>query len=129
MKFLVDESLGPSLAAMARMRGCPESTHVAWLGLRARLDWALIRRAVAGGYATVTNNSADFIALVELKPGHPGLVCIDVAHCLMSLDVQPRLFHYTLAQINGSDPSGRIVRVSLAADRSVSFELHFPCTA
>lgn len=114
---------------MARMRGYPESTHVVWLGLRTRQDWALIRRAVADGYATVTNNSTDFIALAEREPGHPGLVCIDVAHGLMSLDVQQRLFDYALAQIDGADLSGRIVRVSLAADRSVSFELHSSGTA
>ncbi|MXW87411.1 MAG: toxin-antitoxin system, toxin component, PIN family protein [Boseongicola sp. SB0673_bin_14] len=129
MKFLIDECLSPSLATMARMHGCPESTHVAWLGLRSCQDWALVQRATEYGYATVTNNSADFITLLERVPDHPGLVCIDVAHGLMSLDVQQRLFEYALAQIGGTDLSGRIVRVALAADRSVRFEIHSSGTA
>ena len=33
MKFLIDECLSPSLAAIARERGYPQSTHVTWLGL------------------------------------------------------------------------------------------------
>ncbi len=135
MKFLVDECLSPSLAAVARMRGYPESMHVVWLGLRSLQDWALVQRAAEEGYTTVTNNSTDFITLLERVPDHPGLVCIDVAHGLMSLDVQQRLFDYALAQIGGTDLSGRIVRVVLAADRSVRFELRSqgsdrvtPCT-
>lgn len=44
MKLLIDECLSPTLAAMARERGFPESTHVTWLGLRSRQDWALVRR-------------------------------------------------------------------------------------
>ena len=48
MKFLIDECLSPTLATLARERGYPESTHVTWLGLRARQDWALVRRAVRG---------------------------------------------------------------------------------
>ena len=54
MKFLIDECLSPTLAAIARDRGYPESMHVTWLGLRARQDWALVRRAVADGYVLVT---------------------------------------------------------------------------
>ena len=129
MKFLIDKCLSPSLAAMARSRGYPESTHVAWLGLRSRQDWALVRRAVEDGYPTVTNNSADFTALMERDPAHPGLVCIDVAHGLMSLDVQQRLFGYALAQIANTDLTGRIVRVALTANRAVQFELHSPGAA
>ena len=124
MKFLIAECLSPSLAAMARTRGYPESTHVAWLGLRSRPDWALVRRAVEDGYTTVTNNSADFSALMERDPAHPGLICIDVAHGLMSLDVQQRLFGYALAQSADTDLAGRIVRVALTANRTVRFELH-----
>ena len=36
VKFLIDECLSPRLATIARERGCPQSTHVTWLGLRAR---------------------------------------------------------------------------------------------
>ena len=58
MKFLIDECLSPSLAAIAQERGYPESTHVIWLGLRARQDWTLVRRAVADGYVLVTNRTS-----------------------------------------------------------------------
>ena len=90
---------------------------------------AVVRRAAEDGYGTVTSNSVDFIALMESTPGHPGLVCLDVAHGLMSLDVQQRLFGCALAQTVGTDLSGRIVRVAFAADRSVRFELHPARTA
>ena len=65
MKFLIDECLSPTLAALARERGYPESTHVTWLGLRARPDWALVRRAVADGYVLLTNDRGDFAPLIE----------------------------------------------------------------
>ncbi len=68
MKFLIDECLSPSLAVIARERGYPLSTHVTWLGLRARQDWALVRRAVADGYVLVTNDRADFTPLMEREP-------------------------------------------------------------
>ena len=44
LKFLIDECLSPGLAVMARESGFLESTHVTWLGLRSRQDWALVRR-------------------------------------------------------------------------------------
>ena len=91
MKFLIDECLSPGLAAVARKRGYPESTHVTWLGLKARQDWVLVRRAVSDGYVLVTNDSADFTALMKREDRHPGLVCMTVAHGLMSLEVQTRL--------------------------------------
>ena len=74
MKFLIDECLSPTLATLARERGYPESTHVTWLGLRARQDWALVRRAVADGYVLVTNDRGDFAPLIERERHHPGLV-------------------------------------------------------
>ena len=122
MKFLIDECLSPSLAAMARARGYPESTHVTWLGLRSRQDWALVRRAVDEGYATVTNNSTDFTALIGREPRHPGLVCMNVAHGLMSLEIQQRLFDYALTQIADTDLVGQIVEITLAADRMVRID-------
>lgn len=59
-----------------------------WLGLRSRQDWALVRRALDDGYVLVTHNSADFTILIEREPDHTGLVCLNVAHGLMRLDVQ-----------------------------------------
>ena len=88
MKFLIDECLSPKLATIARTRGFPESTHVTWLGLRSRQDWALVRRAIDDGYVLVTNDRADFTSLMEREPVHSGLVCVNMAHGLMSLAVQ-----------------------------------------
>ena len=72
MKFLIDECLSPTRAAIARPRGFPESTHATWLGLRSRQDWALVRRAVEDGYVLVTHDSTDFTSLMERAPLHPG---------------------------------------------------------
>ena len=124
MKFLIDECLSPNLAAIARNRGYPLSTHVTWLGLRAREDWALVRRAVADGYVLVTNERTDFTTLLEREPHHPGLVCITVAHGLMSLDVQTRLFEHALVRLEGQDIGGRVLEISLRADRTVRFDLY-----
>ena len=124
MKFLIDECLSPSLAAIARKRGYPLSTHVTWLGLRAREDWALVRRAIADGYVLVTNDRTDFTTLLEREPSHPGLVCITVAHGLMSLDVQTRLFEHVLVRLEGQDIAGRVLEIALRGDRTVRFDLY-----
>ena len=124
MKFLIDECLSPSLAVIARERGYPESTHVTWLGLRAQRDWALVRRAVADEYVLVTNDRADFTPLMEREQRHPGLVCITVAHGLMSLDVQTRLFEHALTRSAGQDIAGRVLEVVLNADRTVRVDLY-----
>ncbi len=44
-----------------------------------------MRRAIADGYVLVTNNATDFMALLRREKVHAGLVCINVAHGLMSL--------------------------------------------
>ena len=90
MKFLIDECLGPELVAIARARGHGESMHVTWLGMRSRKDWSIVRRAIADGFVLVTNNTTDFSALLRREDVHAGLVCINVASGLMSLDVQKR---------------------------------------
>ena len=124
MKFLIDECLSPSLAAIARERGYPQSTHVTWLGLRARQDWALIRRAVADEYVLVTNDRVDFASLMEREHRHPGLVCITVAHGLMSLDVQTRLFEHALTRLAGQDIADRVLEIALHADQTVRVDLY-----
>lgn len=124
MKFLVDECLSPTLAAIARERGHPQSTHVTWLGLRARQDWALVRRAVTDGYVLVTNDRADFTPLMERERRHPGLVCITVAHGLMSLDVQKTLFEHALMRLADEDIAGRVLEIALHADRTVRVDLY-----
>ncbi len=124
MKFLIDECLSPSLAAVARERGYPLSTHVTWLGLRAREDWVLVRRAIDEGYVLVTNDRADFTPLMEREPRHPGLVCITVAHGLMSLDVQTELFKQALVCLEEEDIAGRVLEIALRTDHTVRFDLY-----
>lgn len=119
MKFLIDECLSPTLATIARTRGFPESTHVTWIGLRSRQDWALVRRAVDDGYVLVTNDRADFTSLMEREPIHPGLVCVNMAHGLMSLPVQQALFEHVLCRVVDEDLAGQVLEVTLTADRTV----------
>lgn len=119
MKFLIDECLSPTLATIARTRGFPESTHVTWTGLRSRQDWALLRRAVDDGYVLVTNDRADFTSLMEREPVHPGLVCVNMAHGLMSLAVQQALFEHALGRVADDDLAGQVLEVTLTADRTV----------
>ena len=119
MKFLIDECLSPTLATIARTRGFPESTHVTWLGLRSRQDWAIVRRAVDDGYVLVTNDSADFTSLMEREPVHPGLICLNMVHELMSLAVQQALFEHALGQVADDDLAGQVLEITLTSDRTV----------
>jgi predicted nuclease of predicted toxin-antitoxin system len=122
VKFLVDECLSPDLVAMARARGHGESTHVTWLGLRSRKDWAIVRRAIADGFVLVTNNTTDFISLLRREKVHAGLVCLNVAHGLMSLDVQTRLFALALDRLGDREPINELLEITLTEHRSVVVE-------
>ena len=127
MKFLIDECLSPTLAAIARQRGFPESTHATWLGLRSRQDRALVRRTVEDGYVLVTHDSTDFASLMERTPLHPGPVCMNVAHGLMmSLGVQQGRFEHALTQMTDVDLAGQVVEITLAADRTVRVHRYRP---
>ena len=119
MKFLIDECLSPTLVAIARNRGFPQSMHVTWLGLRSRHDWALVRRAVRDGYVLVTNDNADFMSLMAREPRHPGLICMNVAHGLMRLEVQTKLFEHALTQLADEELTGQVLEITLTSDRTV----------
>ena len=122
VKFLVDECLSPGLVALARKRGHGESTHVTWLGLRSRKDWAIVRRAIDDGYVLVTNNTTDFTSLLRREKVHAGLVCLNVAPGLMSLDVQKRLFALALDRLGDSEPMNELLEITLMENRSVRIE-------
>ncbi len=123
MKFLIDECLSLTLATVARTRGFPQSTHVTWIGLRSHQDWTIIRRAINDGYVLVTHNMADFTSLMEREPDHPGLICMNVAHGLMSLSVQRTLFKYASEQIVENSLAGQVLEVKLVADRMIRVDL------
>jgi len=122
VKFLVDECLSPDLVAIARARGHGESTHFTWLGLRSRKEWAIVRRAIADGYVLVTNNTTDFISLLRREKVHAGLVCLNVAHGLMSLDVQKRLFALAVDRLGDREPINELLEITLTKHRSVVVE-------
>jgi predicted nuclease of predicted toxin-antitoxin system len=117
VKFLIDECLSPQLVALAHARGHAESTHVTWLGLRSRKDWSIVRRAVDDGHVLVTNDTTDFTALLGREDVHAGLVCLNVAPGLMSLDVQRRLL--ALDRLGDIEPINELLEITLLEDRSV----------
>jgi hypothetical protein len=94
VKFLVEECLSPELVAIARERGHWEMTHV----------------------------TSDFTALLDREKLHPGLVCLNVAPGLMSLDVQKRLFALALERLGDSEPINEIIEITLRPDRTVLVE-------
>ena len=129
MKFLIDECLSPELVAIARARGHGESTHVTWLGMRSRKDWSIVRRAVTDGYVLVTNNATDFRALLGREEVHAGLVCINMAASLMSLEVQRRLFALALDRLGGREPINELLEITLDERKVVHVERYdFPAT-
>ena len=87
------------------------------------------RRAVEDGYVLVTHNSADFTVWMEHESRHPGLICMNVAHGLMSLDVQQRLLDHAMTKVAEVDLSGQIVEITLTAERKVRFDRYPPHTA
>jgi predicted nuclease of predicted toxin-antitoxin system len=122
VKFLIDECLSPELVALAHACGHGESTHVTWLGLRSRKDWSIVRRAVDDGYVLVTNDTTDFTGLLGREDVHAGLVCLNVAPGLMSLDVQRRLFALALDRLGDVEPINELLEITLLEDRSVRVE-------
>ena len=70
----------------------------------------------------VTNNTTDFTPLVNREMVHPGLVCLNVAAGLMSLDVQRRLFTFALDEPGETEPINEAIQVTLPADRSVRID-------
>jgi predicted nuclease of predicted toxin-antitoxin system len=122
VKFLIDECLSPELVRLAHERAHGESTYVTWLGLRSRKDWTIVRRAVDDGYVLVTNNATDFTPLLSRESVHAGLVCLNVAPGLMSLNVQKRLFALALDRLGDVEPINELLEVTLQKDRSVRIE-------
>ena len=119
MKFLIDECLSPELATEARRRGFLESVHVTWLGLGSRQDWVIVRRAVEDGYVLVTNNAADFRPLVGRENIHAGLICLNVAHAVMNLGAQKRLFGLALDHLGQDEPINEVLEITMTRDMRV----------
>ncbi len=81
-----------------------------------------MRRAIADGYVLVTNNTTDFTSLLRREKIHAGPVCLNVAHGLMSLQVQKRLFALALDRLGDREPINELLEISLNEHRSVFVE-------
>lgn len=122
MKFLIDECLSPALAAVARERGYPESTHVTWLGMASRKDRTVAQRAVDDGFILVTHNTVDFRPLYARAELHAGLVGFNTAAGVMSLDLQKRLFLLVLSELAGAEPFNEAMEITVSADWTVTVD-------
>jgi hypothetical protein len=93
--------------------------------MRSRKDWSIVRRAVADGYVLVTNNATDFRALLGREEVHAGLVCINVAAGLMSLNVHKRLL--PSRSLGDHEPINELLEITLDERRVVHVERYdFP---
>ena len=120
-KFLIDECLSPDLAALARERGFPESSHVTWLGKGGWRDWELKRFILEHDWTFVTRNSVDFRGSAQ-EPGskgqyasvpiHAGLVCINGPDRL-SADDEVQLFDIVLTEVGTDDLVNQAMEITL----------------
>lgn len=63
----------------------------------------------------------------RIQEVHAGLVCINVAPGLMSLDVQKRLFTLALDRLGDRDPVNELLQITLDEHRVVHIERYdFP---
>jgi len=92
--------------------------------MRSRRDWSIVRRAVNDGYVLVTSNSIDFTSLLGREEVHAGLICLNVAPGLMTLDIQKRLFVLALDRLGNTEPINEVLEVTLREDRSVQIDRH-----
>ena len=122
MKFLIDECLSPALAALARERGYPESTHVTWLGMAAETDWVVGRKAVDDGFVLVTHNTVDFRRFYARTDLHAGLVGFNTAAGVMNLVLQRRLFLLALQELGGTEPYNEMLEIAVGADGMVTVD-------
>jgi hypothetical protein len=68
-----------------------------------------------------------FRALLRREEVHAGLVCINVAPGLMSLDVQKRLFALALDRLGDREPINELLEITLDEHRIVHVERYdFP---
>lgn len=87
-----------------------------------RKDWSIAQRAIDDDYVLVANNTGDFTSLLDREKLHPGLVCLNVAPGLMSLEVQKRLFILALDRLGESEPINEIIEITLREDQTVLLE-------
>src|SRR5712671_1784619 len=117
MKFLVDECLSPTLVRLAHERGYGESTHVAWLGLRSRKDWSIVRRAVDAGYVKLE---------LRFTGGEPWFTQAQMA-TLFGKDVRTINEHIQKYMADGEIDEAVIRKFRITAGDGKSYETnHYP---
>ena len=97
--------------------------HVNYLSFGGLKDWQLLRVIRQRELTFVTNNGADFLALLGKKPLHPGMIIIvpNVAPVL-----QRELFWAALDHIGAWDLTNSVVEVKYVGDRIVCSEYDLP---
>jgi hypothetical protein len=87
------------------------------------------RRAAEAHYVLITNNATDFRPLLGRAEVHAGLVCINMAAALMSLEVQRRLFALSLDRLGNREPINELLEITLEERKVVHVERYdFPAT-
>jgi len=121
MRFLIDECLHESLVGLAHAAGF-EATHVNYLGLSGRPDWALAERIVKDEFTFVTNNRVDFIQLFSKMGLHHGLI-VWVPNVVPAW--QRTLLQAAIKYLAGRDLVNTVIEVSLEGKtvRCVEYEL------
>jgi len=122
MKFLIDECLHTSLAALAHDAG-HACDHVNFLGLGGNKDWQLMTRIRREDYTFVTNNRTDFSALYAKEELHAGLVII-FPNAIPSC--QRKLFQAALSHVGTRDLINAILEVDLVGAKARCREYQWP---
>ena len=97
--------------------------HVNYLSLGGLKDWQLLRVIRQRELTFVTNNGADFLALLGKEPLHPGMIII-VPNVTPVL--QRELFGAALDHIGARDLTNSVVEVKYVGDRIVCSEYDLP---
>jgi predicted nuclease of predicted toxin-antitoxin system len=122
LKFLIDECLHTSLVQVAHAEGYA-ADHVNYLSLGGLKDWQLLQVIREREFTFVTNNGADFLALLGKEPLHPGMIII-VPNVIPVL--QRELFKAALDHIGSRDLTNSVVEVKYVGDRIVCSEYVLP---
>jgi hypothetical protein len=97
--------------------------HVNYLGLGGLKDWQLLPVILEKDYTFVTNNGADFVALLGKEPLHPGMI-------VMVPNVTPVLqrefFEAAVDHIGSRDLTNTVMEVKYVGDRIVCSEYPLP---
>ncbi len=113
MKFLIDECLHTSLAAIAHEHG-HEGFHVVYLGMQGFKDHEVVKRAAERDYTLVTNNAVDFRRLYRHLPLHAGLL-------ILIPNVTPKqqreLFRAAVEELGADEWINSVVEVDLEGDQ------------